>query len=205
MTDKHGHINLFPESDTRKAKENAEVAAESKKKQQDLEDQYTMRFSNAAGKHIGSSKPWYSEPAQDEMLNPAMSKNIWGKDDPRRPEREKKRMDANDPLAAIKRGVKQLREADKHRQEWRDQRERDLNEVEKLAKTHKHRKKRRKSDEDSLEGFDLDEVRKDNYESATYESATQSRKSSPERHRRRHKHSSRFHRHDEVRSKHKYM
>ena len=199
MTDKHGHINLFPESDTRKAKENAEVAAEAKRKQQDLEDQYTMRFSNAAGKHIGSSKPWYSEPAQDDMLNPAMSKNIWGKDDPRRPEREKKRMDANDPLAAIKRGVKQLREADKHRQEWREQRERDLNEVERLAKAHKNRKKRRKSDEDSLEGFNLDEgFRKDDHESAR-----RRRKASPERHRRRHKHSSRSHRYDEVSSSYK--
>jgi hypothetical protein len=198
LTDKHGHINLFLESDARKANGNAEVAAEFKKKQQDFDDQYTMKFSNAAGKHIGSSKPWYSAPAQDNMLNPAMSKNIWGKDDPKRPEREKKRIDANDPLAAIKRGVKQLREADKHRQEWRDQRELDLNEVEKLAKTHRHRKKRRKSDEDSLEGFDLDEgFRKDNYQSAR-----RRRKASPEGHRRRHKHTSRSHKHDEASSSH---
>ena len=199
MTDRHGHINLFPESDALATKGNAEVAAESKKKQQDFEDQYTVRFSNAVGKHIGSSKPWYSEPAHDAMLSPVLSKNVWGKDDPRRPEREKKRMDANDPLAAIKRGVKQLREADKHRQEWREQREHDLNEVERLAKTHKHRKKRRKSDEDSLEGFNLDE----GFQKDDREPARRRRKSSLENHHRRHKHSSRSHRHDRVSSSHK--
>jgi len=83
----------------------------------------------------------------------------------------------------MKKGVKQLREADKHREEWRAQRERDLNEVEELAKKHKHRKKRRHS-EDSLDGFGLDEGYED-------QSERRRPKNSSESHHRRRKERSR--------------
>ena len=158
LLDKDGHINLFPDNATRKSKGNDEVAAEDAKRQQDLEDQYTMRFANAAGRSKGSGKPWYTGPATDGLPDSGVvPKNVWGNEDPHREAREQKRLNANDPLAAMKKGVKQLREADKHREEWRAQRERDLNEVEELARKHKIRRKRRHSDEDNLDGFDLDE------------------------------------------------
>ena len=192
MTDKNGYINLFPESETRKAKGNVELAAESKKRQQDFEDQFTMRFSNAAGRNAGPGGPWYNEPVRNDSLTTIVPKNAWGNEDPRRREREKKRTGANDPLAMIKKGVKQLREADKHREEWRAQRERDLNEVEELAKKHKHRRKRRQSDEDSLEGFNLD----GDHKKDEYQSERRNRKASSDRHRRRHRDGSGSHRHD---------
>jgi hypothetical protein len=192
LTDKNGHINLFPGSETCKAKGNVELATESKKRQQDFEDQYTMRFSNATGRNAGPSKPWYNEPARNDSSIAAVPKNVWGNEDPRRREREKKRTDANDPLAMIKKGVKQLREAEKHREEWRAQRERDLNEVEELAKKHKRRRKRRQSDEDSLEGFNLD----GDQEKDDNQSERRNRKASSDRHRRRYGDGSGSQRHD---------
>jgi hypothetical protein len=195
LLDKGGHINLFPDNAVRKSKGNDEVAAEDAKRQQALEDQYTLRFANAAGKLKGSDKPWYTGPATDGLPDSgAVPKNVWGIEDPRRKAREQKRLNANDPLAAMKKGVKQLREADKHREEWRAQRERDLNEVEELARKLDSRRKRRHSDEESLDGFDLDEgYDKDRSERRRL-------KSESGRHHRRHRDGSRSHKRHRSRS-----
>jgi hypothetical protein len=193
LTDKHGHINLFPKTEIRKASGgNVELAAESRKRHQDFEDQYTMRLSNAAGRNADPGGPWYNEPARKNSSSTAVLKNVWGKEDPRRHDRDKKRTDANDPLAMIKKGVKQLREADKHREEWRAQRERDLNEVEELAQKHKHRRKRQQSDEDSLGGFNLD----GDHKKDECQSERRKRRLSDEGHRRHHRDGSRAHRRD---------
>lgn len=195
LIDNCGHFNLFPEGDARRVNGNAEVAADSAKRRQDFEDQYTMRLVNAGGRNASSDKPWYNIPAKDDVSSTAVvSKNVWGNEDPRRRDRAQKRMDANDPLAAIKKGVKQLREADKHREEWRAQRESDLNEVEELARKSKHRKKRERGDEESLDGFDLDEGYHRDH------SDQRKRKSLSGSHRRRHKQGSQRHRDDRGRA-----
>lgn len=50
LVDHRGHIDLFPTEGSRhRAPKNAEVEAEKAKKKKEYEDQYTMRFSNAAG------------------------------------------------------------------------------------------------------------------------------------------------------------
>lgn len=59
LVNSEGHINLFPPNLQRKEK-NAEAEAERAKKQREYEDQYTMRFSNAAGIKQNSAAPWYS-------------------------------------------------------------------------------------------------------------------------------------------------
>ncbi|KIV80419.1 hypothetical protein PV11_07919 [Exophiala sideris] len=125
------------------------------------EDPYTVYLSHATGRGKESGeKPWYSN-----APDPDQRSKSWGDANPRRHDREAARIAANDPLAAIKKGVKQLREADKQRKEWMAQRERDLKEVEEFARQkrrrdrHEKRRKRRDSGEDdrhSLEGFDLD-------------------------------------------------
>lgn len=117
-----------------------------------------MRLADAAGYGKQSSQPWYSSALRDGAFAHDMSgRDVWGNEDPRRQQREKKRMDANDPLAAIKKGVRQLRQAETQRKEWMEQRERDLGEVEELARRdRRQRKRRRSSDKDSLDGFDLD-------------------------------------------------
>lgn len=133
LTDRKGNINLFPDEGTsrRHAPKNAEAEAEAAKKKKEFEDQYTMRFSNAAGfKQSVGQKPWYhsiSDSAENEEI--AVTKDVWGNEDPRRKEREKTRLDAEDPLAAMQKGVEELREVKKERKRWKEERGRELREI----------------------------------------------------------------------------
>lgn len=153
IVDANGNIALVP------VPEHSNAPA-TKKPRLD-EDPYTVYLSHATGRGKDSGeKPWYSNaPDADRVAK------SWGDANPRRQEREAARIAANDPLAAIKKGVQQLREADRHRKEWMAQRERDLKEVEDLAREqrrrdrHERRRRRQGSDDedrDSLEDFDLD-------------------------------------------------
>ena len=153
--DSSGHLDLIPRPrgegkhrrDDRGSNGAGVVAAEG-----------GMRLADAAGYGKQPTQPWYSSALRDGgFANDSFGKDVWGNKDPRRQQREKKRMDANDPLAAIKKGVKQLRQTETQRKDWREQRERDLGEVEELARRdRRHRKRRHLSDKDSLDGFDLD-------------------------------------------------
>ncbi|KAL6715222.1 hypothetical protein ACLMJK_007486 [Lecanora helva] len=160
ITDHAGHINLFPvENPKRNAPKNAEVEAEKTKKQKEFEDQYTMRFSNAAGfKQAVGQKPWYqtissNEQHSDDVEMP--SKDVWGNEDPRRKEREKMRITANDPLAAIQKGVAGVRETEKERKKWKEETDREIREIEE-ADRHRRHKRRKRREEDDLDGFTLD-------------------------------------------------
>ncbi|RDW86818.1 uncharacterized protein DSM5745_03460 [Aspergillus mulundensis] len=108
LYDSDGHINLFPDEQPHKrAEKNPEAVKEVADKQRSYEDQYTMRFSNAAGfrQDVGKD-PWYSSSRGDGLYPEAMpNKDVWGNEDPLRQEREKARMDLNDPLAAMKKGI----------------------------------------------------------------------------------------------------
>ncbi|KAJ5489835.1 hypothetical protein N7453_010660 [Penicillium expansum] len=93
ILDKAGHINLFPAASA-KTEKNSEAEAEAARKKRSYEDQYTMRFSNAAGfKETISQKPWYSSAEQIAMAPGSMpEKDVWGNEDPRRKERTQARM-----------------------------------------------------------------------------------------------------------------
>ncbi|KAL6908946.1 hypothetical protein GGI43DRAFT_379781 [Trichoderma evansii] len=106
IVDHAGHIDLFGDERARAhAEKNQEAEAERKKKEREYEDQYTMRFSNAAGKD-GISQPWYSH---GEGVAPDVSaKNVWGHNDPDRKTRDAQRINSNDPLAMMKKGAKQI-------------------------------------------------------------------------------------------------
>jgi hypothetical protein len=156
LVDHKGHISLFPD-ERRHAEKNLEAESEAAKKKREFEDQYTMRFSNAAGFKQTLDNPWYSATmSSDVTLQNVPGKDVSGNDDPRRKEREQKRIDSSDPLAAMKTGVKKLRQADRHRREWMEERERDLKEVEEMAREHRRRRRRKDDDSDSLEGFSLE-------------------------------------------------
>ncbi|KAK4061128.1 uncharacterized protein Triagg1_10467 [Trichoderma aggressivum f. europaeum] len=80
IVDSAGHIDLFGDQRARAhAERNEEAEAEKKKKEKEYEDQYTMRFSNAAGKD-GISKPWYSQ--REGVAPDTSSKDVWGNNDP---------------------------------------------------------------------------------------------------------------------------
>jgi hypothetical protein len=156
LVDHKGHISLFPE-EHRHAEKNPEAESETAKKKREFEDQYTMRFSNAAGFKQKLENPWYAGTISSGItLQNTPGKDVWGNEDPRRQEREQKRLDSSDPLAAIKLGVKKVRLADRHRKEWMEERERDLTEVEEMARENRRRRRRKDHDSDSLEGFSLE-------------------------------------------------
>ncbi|KIX99653.1 uncharacterized protein Z520_04288 [Fonsecaea multimorphosa CBS 102226] len=156
LVDANGHISLIPVSEKPPC-----VGQEQAK------DPYTVYLSDAVGERDRPKNTWYMS-VQDE-------REKWGDEDPRKRERELTRLNANDPLAAMKRGVKALRENERQRQEWMRERERDLAEVEGMGRRENYGRKRRKRadyDEDeseSLEGFNLDEgyTRPDNTATGT--------------------------------------
>lgn len=166
LTDEAGHISLFPEEATGKKQKrdryfdkDSEVETEAAKKKREFEDQYTMRFSNAAGFKQNLEMPWYSSASQEITTQfDVPNKDVWGNEDLGRREREKQRMDANDPLAAMKKGVRQLRGVEEERRRWCEERKNELEALKEADKNHESRRHRRRSPKsrDSLDGFSLD-------------------------------------------------
>ena len=160
LTDSRGHINLFPdEGPKRKAPKNAEAEAEASKKKKEYEDQYTMRFSNAAGfKESIGQKPWYSSAGNiltGEVAEEPISKDVWGNEDPRHKERAQLRLVSDDPMAMIQKGVSDLRQVEKERKKWQAERDKEMKELAKVERRHKE-KRRRSAEEEDYEGFSLE-------------------------------------------------
>ncbi|PYH45531.1 uncharacterized protein BP01DRAFT_365599 [Aspergillus saccharolyticus JOP 1030-1] len=193
LHDSSGHIDLFPAEKARKPVEkNTEAEKESSKRQREFEDQYTMRFSNAAGfRQSVTQTLWYSSSRVDAEASESMpSKDVWGNEDPLRREREKARMDANDPLAAMKKGVQQLRSVERERNRWNEERKRELEELKSTKDSRSRRRRRRSPSLNSLEDFRLDaspDGRQKHHD-----------RSSPRRHRHHHHH---HHRKDRSRER----
>ncbi|KAK3643893.1 hypothetical protein LTR56_009988 [Elasticomyces elasticus] len=171
LVDYAGHLQLIPAPDEkaiRKAGKNAEVEAEKAKKRKREEDQYMMKFSNAAGYSNGMEKPWYAsnklaKHAKDvtstaAVLSDVQEKDVWGNEDPRRKNREQSRISSSDPFAAMQHAQRQLKQSSADKEHW--QRERAA-ELEELKKTEDRRRRREKHQErhhdvDELGGFSLD-------------------------------------------------
>lgn len=188
LLDKTGHINLFPsEIDDRRVERNAEAEAEAADKKKRYEDQYTMRFANAAGfKEDIGRRPWYSSSGQDVTAPGSMpEKDVWGNEDPRRKEREQARLSSNDPLAAMKRGVQQLKATEQERKRWNEEKRAELKALD-AEERHRsrHRRRDRARSEESLEGFSLDKT-------AVNRSASGRESRSGKHHEVRHRHGSR--------------
>ncbi|KAI0205725.1 hypothetical protein F4808DRAFT_242580 [Astrocystis sublimbata] len=161
LVDSRGHISLFPEEREErgpsKNEKNEEAEREAAKKRQDFEDQYTMRFANAAGRDgagVDGPGPWYgARERRDGADKPG--KDAFGRDDPRRKDRDAARVAANDPLAMMKRGAAKVRDVERERRAVNEER---AQELKLLGKEEKRREKRRRrhDDVDELEGFSLD-------------------------------------------------
>lgn len=159
-TDGKGNINLFPVEtfSKNKAPKNTEAETEAAKKKKEFEDQFTMRFSNAAGlKQAVGQQPWYnSMDVNAGGEGAAITKDVWGNEDPRRKDREKMRLNANDPLAAIHKGVEDLRAVETERKRWREERDREIQElVDTERPSQSRRRKRRRGKRGKLEHEDL--------------------------------------------------
>jgi hypothetical protein len=139
LIDHAGNINLFPVDvkEQLKREKNADAEKEKRKKERALEDQYTMRFSNAAGRGGLEQQPWYASNGsttaeQDASNNKAVAfpgldnKNVWGNEDPLRKKREQSRIASNDPFAFMQRAQVQLKKSKEDKKKWAAEREREL-------------------------------------------------------------------------------
>ncbi|OAL45066.1 hypothetical protein IQ07DRAFT_591905 [Pyrenochaeta sp. DS3sAY3a] len=156
LQDHAGHINLFPvDEKTFKRQKNAEAEKEKERKAKAFEDQYTMRFSNAAGKE-GLSKPWYStseqrQPAKEPKAAAAYDKfsttNVWGEEDPGKKERSIARLNATDPLHLMQAGLAETARVDAARKKAAREQERQVREAqatqEREEKRIRHEKRKR--------------------------------------------------------------
>lgn len=171
LTDHAGNIDLFPVDmkEAIKREKNAEVEKEKRRKERAFEDQYTMRFSNAAGKD-GLENPWYAaqqKPTRQPEEEAAAleyagfeNKNVWGNEDPRRKEREQARIMSNDPFAFMQQAQAQLKRSKEDKKKWAAERDRELRELratqEREDRKSRHKRKRR---DDVAERSSLDSER----------------------------------------------
>ncbi|TLD35109.1 homocitrate synthase [Venturia nashicola] len=154
ITDPNGHINLFPIDPRDAAKQkNAEAEAEKAKKTKEFEDQYTMRFANAAGRDGLTQGPWYvtkdekkrqqeEEAGEDSRLTYMEYKNLWGRPDPKAKDREKQRASTSDPFAMMQKAQSQLKRSEKDKQAWAEQKAKELAQLK--EEQEKERRKRHK-------------------------------------------------------------
>lgn len=160
---KDGHIDLVgPLPPTATTDKNPEYERDAAKKKREMEDQYTMRFSNAAGKDgFAAGDPWYARsgsrsskrmPTKQELDQEigieAPTKDVWGNEDPRRKVREAERITSNDPLAMMKMGAKRVREIEKERRKENEERERELKDLQKEQRREEKRQRRERREED---------------------------------------------------------
>ena len=195
ILDKSGHINLFPAASA-KTEKNSEAEAEAARKKRSYGDQYTMRFSNAAGfKESIGQKPWYSAEQNATAPESMSEKDVWGTEDPRRKERVQARMSANDPLAVMKRGVRQLKATEQERKRWNEEKRRETEALKAEEVRQSSHRRRRSPSVDSLDGFKLD--------APDREREKDRRSSDRHHHRRRDRSRDRsHHRHNHHRSRH---
>ncbi|KAI4942442.1 hypothetical protein J4E91_010039 [Alternaria rosae] len=164
LEDHAGHIDLFPVDmkEAVKRERNADAEKEKRKKEKAIEDQFTMRFSNAAGRG-GINRPWYaavqkSVPATGDKQEMALyegfaDKDVWGNEDPRRKEREQTRISTNDPFAFMQKAQAQLKKSKQDRKQWAAERDRELMELRSAQEREERRsrhlkRKRREVDDD---------------------------------------------------------
>lgn len=179
LTDHAGHINLFPVDmkEAIKREKNAEVVKEKKRKERALEDQYTMRFANAAGRG-GLDQAWYTaHKSRQEAVGPEAgslvlseveNKNVWGNEDPLRKEREKNRLTTNDPFAFMQKAQSQLKKSKEDRKKWAAERDRELRELRATQEREERRsrhQKRKTRDEENVEDNLFDNGKSSKYKS----------------------------------------
>ncbi|KAI0809792.1 hypothetical protein GGR55DRAFT_166610 [Xylaria sp. FL0064] len=198
IVDSRGHISLFPEDnpggDAPGDQKNEEAEREAAKKRREFEDQYTMRFSNAAGRDgigVTGSGPWYASTGAMDSRESAEAqtpgKDVWGNEDPKRKARDAARVVSNDPLAMMKRGAAKVRDVERERRAVNEEKAKELKELRREEK--RREKKRRHHDVDELEDFSLDARPEDGWDKKRERGHREQRSGSRDRDRRdKHRH-----------------
>ncbi|KAI4908046.1 uncharacterized protein J4E92_010935 [Alternaria infectoria] len=201
LEDHAGHIDLFPVDmkEAIKRERNAEAEKEKRKKDKAIEDQFTMRFSNAAGRG-GVNRPWYAavqKPApvtgdkQDLALYEGYTnKNVWGNEDPRRKEREQARISTNDPFAFMQKAQTQLKKSKQDRKQWAAERDRELMELRSAQEREERRSRHLKRKRRDVDDDEHQTPKKEACSSARQRHRHRSRSRSRDRHEHRSSHRS---------------
>ena len=158
LFNRSGNISLFPEPPPAKPTQDRSKTSGRQDTRHDGQDREPLSAQTLKEQHKDQAAevPWYSIPDTELRKNSTLNgKDVWGNEDPGRQHRDQIRINSADPMSIMKKGVKKLKETEQRRKDWMQQRERDLYEVERLAKEH-HRTRKRSRSKDSLEGFDLD-------------------------------------------------
>ncbi|RCI14257.1 hypothetical protein L249_6171 [Ophiocordyceps polyrhachis-furcata BCC 54312] len=143
IVDGAGHIDLFGDERSRAhAEKNAEVEAESRRRQQEYRDQYRMRLASAAGKS-GPSEPWYSQQDLVAATTEVPYKDVWGREDPQRKQRQVQRLAADDPLVIMNKGVSRIRELKAERKRLQEEREEELRSLKRCQRREDERRRSR--------------------------------------------------------------
>lgn len=137
-----------------------------KRKERELEDQYTMRFSNAAGNRVDVKEgPWYLKSAsgKDLVNEPGLRAtsgvNAFGREDAGRGKRDERRLNAADPMAMMKQAQVKIKQVEKERDLWKQERDEETRLDERRSS---HYQRRRKGGhvvmpEDEPDDFSLDD------------------------------------------------
>ncbi|CAZ83079.1 unnamed protein product [Tuber melanosporum] len=110
-----GHINLFP-APTAPQGGNPEREREKREEKE--------RAEGAMGKAVGERRPWYS--TVDLVSGRQREKEKDGRKSEWEGKRDDRRKEAGDPLGVIRRGVREVKEARRDREEWKRRREREV-------------------------------------------------------------------------------
>lgn len=169
IEDHAGHIQLFAAPPLRSARtaKNEEAEAERRKKEREMEDQYTMRFSNAAGFNKGvKDQPWYVGAASrtyengDKQAKGAVSSGLdaFGREDAGRVRRDEKRLSSADPMAMMKQAQTQLKQVEREKEMWKRERDRETRSAHDTPKSRRGRTRHKEHDrhgDAGLEEFGL--------------------------------------------------
>ena len=170
ITDRKGHIQLFAPEKGRRDGKNEEAEAESKRKERELEDQYTMRFSNAAGFKKGfKDAPWHTkdssagDPARysgTEIVTERVAEEVMDEKYEGRKKRDAVRMSAADPMSIMKTAQVKIKQVEMEREDFKREREKELEILKREQEARDRRyggRRDSKSRHDNLGGFSLDQ------------------------------------------------
>ncbi|KAF1820657.1 uncharacterized protein K489DRAFT_291498, partial [Dissoconium aciculare CBS 342.82] len=125
LQDPAGHIQLIPAPDDRQRhlSKQHDSRESDKARKRDKDDVQSMRFSDAAGYNRGSHRPWYTARVEENSVVPQSSadatlaavqaRDAFGNADPRRIEREGKRITSNDPLMFMQQAQRVLKQSER--------------------------------------------------------------------------------------------
>lgn len=137
---KRSERGLEPSEDRRRhrRRDDDEQQEDGARSKADDEQAGGMRFSDAAGYGKGVARPWYasasapstssSAPAAVELLplSAAPVHDVFGREDPRRREREGARITSSDPFAAMQQAQRQLKQSVRDKAAWQQAREKEV-------------------------------------------------------------------------------